>query len=107
MKNRPTVIDNGFRYVDVGDDIRVLVRPECACVFESARTTAGEPLSGGSLPRDACYLFGSERSGLSDAMLARATHTVRIPMRDGVSSLNLATAVAIVLYALPGAGEAH
>ncbi|MEO5510540.1 MAG: TrmH family RNA methyltransferase [Longimicrobiales bacterium] len=44
------------------------------------------------------FLFGSERDGLSDEMLAAASRIVRIPMREGVSSLNLATAVAVILY---------
>lgn len=49
-------------------------------------------------PRDAVLVFGTERHGLSDELLARADARIRIPMRDGVSSLNLATAVAAVLY---------
>jgi tRNA G18 (ribose-2'-O)-methylase SpoU len=32
-------------------------------------------------------------------VLARADRRVRIPMRPGVSSLNLATAAAVLLYA--------
>lgn len=44
------------RYVDVGDVIRVAPRPECACVFASARRGDGEPLSparrGSELPRE-------------------------------------------------------
>jgi TrmH family RNA methyltransferase len=43
-------------------------------------------------------VFGSERDGISAELLERADARVRIPMRDGVSSLNLATAVAIMLY---------
>jgi len=58
----------------------------------------GESLEPGRLPGNAVLVFGSERSGISDALLARAHARVRIPMREGVSSLNLATAVAIVLY---------
>jgi tRNA G18 (ribose-2'-O)-methylase SpoU len=50
-------------------------------------------------PGDAILAFGSERHGLSDDLLARADAVVRIPMREGVSSLNLATAVAAVLFA--------
>ena len=50
------------------------------------------------VPDDAVLAFGSERHGLSDALLARADLRVRIPMRAGVSSLNLATSVAAVLY---------
>jgi len=59
----------------------------------------GLTLGPGVLPRRALLAFGSERRGLSPAMLARADLTVAIPMRAGVSSLNLATAVAITLYA--------
>jgi RNA methyltransferase, TrmH family len=57
----------------------------------------GEPL--GPLPGDAVLAFGTERHGLSAGLLARADARVGIPMRPGVSSLNLATAVAVVLYA--------
>jgi TrmH family RNA methyltransferase len=49
-------------------------------------------------PRDAILAFGSERHGLSEELKQRADARIRIPMRDGVSSLNLATAVAAVLY---------
>ncbi len=57
----------------------------------------GEPLA--TLPDDAVLAFGSERHGLGAALLARADARVGIPMRPGVSSLNLATAVAVALYA--------
>lgn len=60
---------------------------------------AGEPLSPGLVPDRALLAFGTERHGLSADLLARATQRVAVPMRDGVSSLNLATAVAIVVYA--------
>ena len=59
----------------------------------------GDVLRVADLPPRAILAFGSERSGLSDALLARADARVRIPMRDGVSSLNLATSVAAVLFA--------
>ena len=49
-------------------------------------------------PPDAIFAFGSERHGLSPELLERADQRLRIPMRAGVSSLNLATAVAVVLY---------
>ena len=44
--------------------------------------------------------FGTERDGLSDELLARADCALALPMRPGVSSLNLATAVSGVLFAL-------
>jgi len=59
----------------------------------------GEPLGSAPLPAGAVLAFGTERHGLSEALLSRADARVRIPMRPGVSSLNLATAVAAVLYA--------
>ncbi|MTV26491.1 rRNA methyltransferase [Nitriliruptoraceae bacterium ZYF776] len=58
----------------------------------------GEDLRG-RLPADALLLVGTERSGLAPELLARAHHRWRLPMRAGVSSLNLATAVAAALYA--------
>jgi RNA methyltransferase, TrmH family len=56
----------------------------------------GEPTA---LPEGALLAFGTERDGVSAELAARADARVRIPMRAGVSSLNLATAVAVVLYA--------
>jgi len=44
-------------------------------------------------------MIGAERSGLSDAALS-VTTPVRIPMADGVDSLNAASATAIGCYAL-------
>lgn len=59
----------------------------------------GEPLSAGGLPDRAVLAFGTERHGLTDGLLDRAARRVRVPMRPGVSSLNLAASVAVVLYA--------
>jgi len=58
----------------------------------------GEELSPGIIPARAILAFGTERAGLSEGLLDRAEARVRIAMRPGVSSLNLATAVAAVLY---------
>jgi RNA methyltransferase, TrmH family len=65
----------------------------------------GEPLRPGLLPDDALLVFGTERHGLSAELRERATLRVGIPMRAGVSSLSLATAVAITLYAGQHAGR--
>jgi TrmH family RNA methyltransferase len=59
----------------------------------------GEDLRAEALPPRAILAFGTERHGLSEALLDRADSRLRIPMRPGVSSLNLATSVAVVLYA--------
>jgi TrmH family RNA methyltransferase len=60
----------------------------------------GEPLRLGSLPPRALLVFGTERDGVSSELLERAEARVAIPMRPGVSSLNLATSVAVVLFAM-------
>jgi RNA methyltransferase, TrmH family len=59
---------------------------------------AGEPAGPGAIPDGALLAFGSERQGLGEALLATADRRIAIPMRDGVSSLNLASAVAVILY---------
>jgi TrmH family RNA methyltransferase len=66
---------------------------------------SGEPLQPSELPARAVLAFGTERYGLSDELLARADAQISIPMRAGVSSLNLATSVAAVLFAWRLAAE--
>ena len=58
----------------------------------------GEDLRPGELPPRAVLAFGTERHGLSAELLERADARLGIPMRAGVSSLNLATSVAAVLF---------
>jgi TrmH family RNA methyltransferase len=64
----------------------------------------GEPLSPPELDPSAVLAFGTERQGLSPDLLERAHARISIPMRPGVSSLNLATSVAAVLFAWRLAG---
>ena len=59
----------------------------------------GEPLRAERMPARALLAFGSERWGVSEELRARAQLRLAIPMRPGVSSLSIATAVAVVLYA--------
>ena len=54
----------------------------------------------GEVPARAVLAFGTERHGLSGELLERADGRIAIPMREGVSSLNLATSVAIALFAM-------
>jgi tRNA G18 (ribose-2'-O)-methylase SpoU len=72
--------------VEVADRPLVALHPE------------GPPLRPGSVPDDAILLFGSERRGLDERWRRRADQTFCLPMRPGVSSLNLAASVAAVLY---------
>jgi TrmH family RNA methyltransferase len=67
----------------------------------------GEPLDPARLPARAVLAFGTERDGLGDALLEAADARIALPMRAGVSSLNLATSVAAALYAWRLAAEAR
>ncbi len=58
----------------------------------------GEQLGRDCFSEAAVLAFGTEREGLSSELLAAADGRISIPMQSGVSSLNLATAVAVVLY---------
>jgi TrmH family RNA methyltransferase len=59
----------------------------------------GEEIDPAAIPPRAVLAFGTERHGLSEGLLAAADGRIALPMREGVSSLNLATSVAAVLYA--------
>jgi TrmH family RNA methyltransferase len=59
----------------------------------------GDPLRPPALPARAILAFGTERYGLSRELTEQADGRISIPMRAGVSSLNLATSVAAVLFA--------
>ncbi len=58
------------------------------------------------LPPDALLAFGSERRGLPPAVIHAAARVTAIAMRPGVSSLNLATSVAIALDRLRDRAQA-
>ncbi|MCL1877773.1 MAG: RNA methyltransferase, partial [Defluviitaleaceae bacterium] len=45
-----------------------------------------------------CLLVGNESHGVSDAALARADATVRLPMTNSTESLNASVAGSILLY---------
>ncbi|MEO6205094.1 MAG: TrmH family RNA methyltransferase [Mycobacteriales bacterium] len=53
----------------------------------------------GPICDNAVLVVGSERDGVGAELRERADAVVRLPMQPGVSSLNLATATAAVLYA--------
>jgi RNA methyltransferase, TrmH family len=59
----------------------------------------GDPFDPAALPPRALLAFGTERYGLTDELRDQADARVALPMQAGVSSLNLATSVAAVLYA--------
>lgn len=63
-----------------------------------AVTPGGTPLWEASLPDGAILAFGGERRGLDPVLVEAADARIGIPMEPGVSSLNLATAAAVVLF---------
>jgi TrmH family RNA methyltransferase len=67
---------------------------------------SGDQLEPVALPERAVLAFGTERYGLSRELTARADAKLSIPMAPGVSSLNLATSVAAVLFAWRLAAQA-
>jgi RNA methyltransferase, TrmH family len=81
---------------------RITALPERILAFDPE----GEDLRSVPIPAGAVLAFGSERRGLSRPVRERAERLVAIPIRDRVSSYNLATSVAIALYAwTAGSGE--
>lgn len=58
----------------------------------------GERFDPASLPQECVFAYGTERDGATASLCDRADQIVSLPMADGVSSLNLATAVAASLY---------
>jgi TrmH family RNA methyltransferase len=65
----------------------------------------GIPLASADLSGRVAWLLGAEGQGVSDALAARATLRVSIPMSGFAESLNVAAAAAICFYeaSRPGA----
>jgi tRNA G18 (ribose-2'-O)-methylase SpoU len=82
----------------LAEDLRLLDGFDLYAMTPAATATALEEVRPGS---KVAVLIGSERAGLSPELLALAT-PVRIPMADGVDSLNAAAATAVACYALRG-----
>jgi TrmH family RNA methyltransferase len=58
----------------------------------------GDPVRPSELDPSSILVIGGERYGLPDRIREVAQRSVALPMREGVSSMNLATAVAALLY---------
>ena len=87
------------RYPDIAELIRQMTDVGYSVC---ALTPAADALDVGALRIEGrvAVVIGSERAGLSAAALASTTHRVRIPMANGVDSLNAAAASAIACFAL-------
>ena len=51
------------------------------------------------LPKKSVFVFGNEAHGLPKEIITKCDEQVRIPMKAGAESLNLATSAALVIYA--------
>ncbi len=89
------------RVVHVGDEIAALAA-EGFDVFALTPAATAESLDDIRIGADqrVAMVLGSERSGVSAAVLASGARHVRIPMAGGIDSLNVAAAAAVAFYAL-------
>ena len=60
----------------------------------------GQQLNPEKIPKNVVLVFGTERHGITQQTLEKSDRIVALPMKKGVSSLNLATSVAATLYQL-------
>jgi tRNA G18 (ribose-2'-O)-methylase SpoU len=67
----------------------------------------GEPVATAEPDPNSILVVGGERYGISPTLRELATRSVAVPMRPGVASLNLATAVAAVLFSWKAAAVAR
>lgn len=66
---------------------------------EPAYGVSSQAVRGGESKGDVYLVFGRESRGIDDEVLERfASQCVRIPMREGMRSLNLSNAVAVGVY---------
>lgn len=71
------------------------------CQLVAVEQTSGAVGLDRFLPRyPVCLVLGSERAGVSQAVLGLADAAVTIPMQGMANSLNVATAAAVVLHGL-------
>jgi TrmH family RNA methyltransferase len=78
------------------DALDLLARHKVPAIATVAR--AGTPVSDAPLANACALLIGNEGAGLSDSLLAAATHRINIPMPGNVESLNAAIAGSLLLY---------
>lgn len=69
------------------------------CGFKSFATSghAGEPVFEVSFPDKSLVFFGAEREGLSEKLIKKMDHRLKIPGTGEVESLNVSNATAVIL----------
>lgn len=89
--NVPTVT------TDLTDAIQLL-QASGVQVYAATISDSAHSLPETDLRKSVAIVFGSEGHGISDAVLEICQQQMMIPMKDGISSLNVAIAQGIVLY---------
>ena len=93
----------------IGDDVHDWPQPGLSRLSDLGFATAALALSDDSVSLDDARLnaeprlamiFGTEGDGLSTRTIAGCDYTVRIPMQNGVDSLNVAAASAVTFWQL-------
>jgi tRNA (cytidine/uridine-2'-O-)-methyltransferase len=88
-----------FLDVTVHDSLEALQRRFAACRFLYASTHADRRYTDVSYAEGDFLVFGKEATGLPAQLLeANAEHSITIPIIDRARSLNLANAVAVVVF---------
>ncbi len=90
-----------WKYADVRlyDSIAEVFSALTGAAFFFFTTKAGRSYTEANYPEECALVFGKETKGLDEELL-RAHHDrcVRIPMREGLRSLNLSNCVAVAVY---------
>jgi tRNA G18 (ribose-2'-O)-methylase SpoU len=76
--------------------LQVLRQRGIRCI--AAHPRGGKTLFEADFTKDCCIVFGSEGTGISEAVLKNCDEAVSIPMPDKVDSLNVGAAAAVFLY---------
>lgn len=85
-----------IQYYDSFDELRGKF---CGKRFYYSTTKALNNYSDVKLDEDCFIVFGKETAGLPEELLkANKEWCIRIPMREGIRSLNLSNSVAIIVY---------
>jgi 23S rRNA (guanosine2251-2'-O)-methyltransferase len=70
------------------------------CTVHGLRATGGTALFDAELPERSAYVLGNETDGVSPAVAALVDRWLAIPLANGVESLNVASAAAVVAFEL-------
>ena len=87
-----------IRSIDLLTDLRRLKENWGFELIATVSNEQAEPLNDVPTPNRVGILFGNEAQGLDVQTLKVCNRQVRIPMRQGIDSLNVAVAAGIVLY---------